>query len=377
MNVRSDRDFMARALELARRGLYTADPNPRVGCVLVRAGEVVGEGWHRRAGEAHAEAAALEQAGERARGATAYVTLEPCCHQGRTPPCTRSLIDSGVARVVAATVDPDPRVAGQGLAALRSAGITADCGLLEAQAEALNPGFVMRHRAGRPLVRCKLAMTLDGRTAAASGESRWITGEAARRDVQRLRARSSAVMVGIGTVLSDDPALTVRPEVLNPAEAGHSPVEWRQPLRIVLDSRLRLPVDARLLALSGPVLIATAAQDTDKAVALRDAGAEVRRFAGPRGRVDPAALLAYLAGRQVNEVLLEAGAVLSGTMLETGLVDELVIYTAPKLLGDRGRGLFALPAVGGLAEAIRLDIQDIRAVGEDWRIVAKPTRADV
>lgn len=369
---------MARAVELARRGLYTTDPNPRVGCVLVRAGDVVGEGWHCYAGGPHAEAAALEQAGARARGATAYVTLEPCSHHGRTPPCAQGLIEAGVSRVVAAMSDPDPRVAGRGLETLRAAGVGVECGLLEAEAEALNPGFVSRHRRGRPLVRCKLAMTLDGRTAAASGESRWITGGEARRDVQRLRARSSAVMVGAGTVLSDDPALTVRPDSFDPGEMSPATDahEITQPLRVILDSRLRIPLDARLLRQPGRVLIATTADDSDKAEGLRAAGAEVIALPDARGRVDTAALLAHLAGLQVNEVLLEAGAVLSGAMLEAGLVDELVIYAAPTLLGDRARGLFTLPGVSALDQAIRLDIRDVRAVGGDWRITAVPVRSE-
>lgn len=246
----ADYRWMARALTLARRGLYSVDPNPRVGCVLVREGAIVGEGWHERAGEAHAEVIALAAAGRQARGATVYVTLEPCCHYGRTPPCTEALLQAGVARVAAAMRDPNPQVAGQGLAILREAGVAVDCGLLEAEARALNPGFIQRMTQGRPFVRLKLAMSLDGRTALASGESQWLTGEAARQDVQRLRARSSVILTGIGTVLADDPGLNVRlPEVS------------RQPLRVILDSDLRTPPTARTLQLPGSVLIFTAVAD--------------------------------------------------------------------------------------------------------------------
>lgn len=367
MEDAADRRFMARAIELAARGLYTTDPNPRVGCVLVRAGRVVGEGWHERAGGPHAEVAALRAARGEARGATAYVSLEPCRHHGRTPPCTGALIEAGVARVVAAMEDPDPRTAGAGLAELRAAGLRAEGGLLRAQAEALNPGFAMRHREGRPYVRCKLATTLDGRTATAAGESRWITGAAARRDVQHLRARSSAVMTGIGTVLADDPALTVRPDEWT----GAVPAAPRQPLRVVLDSALRLPVGARLLAQPGATLIATAS-DRERPELAALVGVEIGRYPGAGGRVDLRALLAALARREVNELLLEAGPTLSGALLNERLIDELVVYVAPTLLGDAGRGLFTLPGLDRLAQARSLAIVDVRAVGRDWRITARP-----
>lgn len=373
MTDSADRMHMARALELAARGLYSTDPNPRVGCVLVRDGRTVGEGWHERAGEAHAEVAALRAAGAAARGATAYVTLEPCRHHGRTPPCVDALLAAGVARVVAAMEDPDPRNAGAGLAALRAAGVRVESGVLAAQAEALNPGFVMRHRQGRPYVRCKMAMTLDGRTATAAGESRWITGAAARRDVQRLRARSSAIMTGIGTVLADDPSLTVRLDELALEKGQTAPA--LQPLRVVLDSALRMPEDARLLTQPGKTLIATAASASSQ----RLAGPEVEVFScpGADGRVDARALLAVLARREVNELLLEAGSILSGAMLRERLVDELVIYVAPKLLGDAARGLFTLPGLDRLAQAPTLEIADVRAVGGDWRIVARPVRDSI
>lgn len=353
---------MARALKLARRGLYTTDPNPRVGCVIVRDGDIVGEGWHARAGEPHAEVHALRAAGERARGATAYVTLEPCCHHGRTPPCTDALVQAGVARVVAAMPDPNPKVAAQGVAALAQAGIAVDVGVLQTEAEALNPGFLQRMRAGRPWVRVKLGASLDGRSAMASGESKWITGAAARADVQRLRARSSAILTGSGTVLADDPALTVR-----------LPGASRQPLRVVVDSRLRIPPSAQLLAGGGPVLVATAV-DTPVAAQLRARGVEIVPLPSAAGRVDLPALMVELARREINEVLVEAGAALNGALLAAGLVDELVLYVAPILMGDRARGLFHLPGLEKLADRVALEIQGVRAVGKDWRIVAHVVR---
>ncbi|MDX9740497.1 MAG: bifunctional diaminohydroxyphosphoribosylaminopyrimidine deaminase/5-amino-6-(5-phosphoribosylamino)uracil reductase RibD [Gammaproteobacteria bacterium] len=360
-----DREHMARAIALAARGLHTTDPNPRVGCVLVRDGRIVGEGWHERAGGPHAEQMALQAAGSQARGATAYVSLEPCRHWGRTAPCAEALIGAGVARVVAAMQDPDPRTAGGGLAALRAAGIEVSCGLLEKEAAALNPGFIMRHRRGRPWVRCKLGVTLDGRTATASGESRWITGEAARHDVHLLRARSSAIMTGIGTVLADNPSLTVR--------IGDAPVE-RPPLRVIADSSLRLPAAARVLDGPGDTLIAGAIAAPQRGDLDARAGVEVIRLG--TGRVDLAALLSLLAERHINEVLLEAGPALCGAMVEAKLVDELVLYVAPKLLGDDARGMFALPGVDRLDRAIALVIDDVRAVGEDWRIVARLSSAE-
>lgn len=371
----ADRRHMSRALALAQRGLHTTDPNPRVGCVLVRDDAVIGEGWHRVAGGPHAEVEALRQAGARAAGATAYVTLEPCRHHGRTPPCTVALIDAGIRRAVVAMVDPDPRTAGEGIKDLRSSGIDVECGLCEEQAIALNPGFVSRHRRGRPYVRCKLGMTLDGRTATAAGDSRWITSEAARRDVHRLRARSSAILSGIETVLADDPALTVRLDEIAVARVDADPALPRRPLRIVVDSRLRIPGSARLLAQPGPVLIATACND--QRGDLSGCGdLEIRRFAATAdGRVDLNELLAFLAEREVNELLLEAGPTLSGAMLAAGLVDELVLYAAPRLFGDRGRGMFTVPGLERIDQAIDLEIVDVRAVGRDWRIAARPAAA--
>ena len=365
MSSGDDAWYMARALRLAERGLLTTAPNPRVGCVLVNAGTVVGEGWHERAGGPHAEINALQQAGPQAAGATAYVTLEPCCHQGRTPPCTDALIAAGVARVVAAMEDPNPQVSGMGLAALRNAGIDAAAGLLVADAERLNAGFVMRMRQDRPWVRCKLAMSLDGRTAMASGESRWITGDAARRDVHQLRARSDAIMTGIGTVLADDPSLTVRLDVIDDS--------YRQPLRVILDSQLRTPPDAKLLDLPGETLIVTGAVDADNEAHLTRSNVSVVTLPMQDGRLDLSAVLKYLGTRQINEVHLEAGATICGALLQAGLVDELVIYMAPHLMGDAARGLFALPGLERMAQRIRLSINDVRAVGDDWRISATLT----
>ncbi|MCP5298683.1 MAG: bifunctional diaminohydroxyphosphoribosylaminopyrimidine deaminase/5-amino-6-(5-phosphoribosylamino)uracil reductase RibD [Chromatiaceae bacterium] len=357
---------MARAMRLAERGLFTTDPNPRVGCVLVREGRIVGEGWHRRAGEPHAERIALAAAGEAARGATAYVTLEPCAHHGRTPPCATGLVEAGVARVVAAMNDPNPRVAGQGVAILREAGVATSVGLLAAEAERLNPGFLKRMRTGLPYVRCKLAMSLDGRTAMDSGESKWITGEAARADVQRLRARSSAVVTGINTVLTDDPSLNVR---LNGDDEG----DTRQPLRVVLDTRLRMPPRAHMLRLAGATLVVCGEHASEEAEAeLRVAGADVQRLPQLGGRIDLQRLLLALAAREVNEVLIESGAVLAGAMLAAGLVDELIVYQAPHLLGDAARGLVRLPGLERLDDRLRFVFVDARRVGDDMRLTLRP-----
>jgi len=361
-----DARWMARALRLARRGLWTTDPNPRVGCVLVRGGRAVGEGWHERAGGPHAEVAALAAAGDAARGATCYVTLEPCAHHGRTPPCADALVAAGVARVVAAMEDPNPQVAGEGLARLRAAGIEAEAGLMAAEAEALNPGFLKRMRAGLPWVRVKLAASLDGRTAMASGESRWITSAQARADVHRLRARSSVVLTGSGTVRADDPALTARP--------GGAPAA-RQPLRVVLDSALATPPGARLFREPGPVLILAAREDAGRRRALEAAGAEVAvAEAATDGRVALEAALRYLARREANEVLVEAGPTLAGAFVAAGLADELVVYLAPHLMGDAARGMFALPGLERMEQRLALEIVETRAVGPDLRITARPRK---
>ncbi|CAK0761112.1 fused diaminohydroxyphosphoribosylaminopyrimidine deaminase/5-amino-6-(5-phosphoribosylamino)uracil reductase [Gammaproteobacteria bacterium] len=364
-----DHQFMSRALRLARRGLYTTDPNPRVGCVLVRDNEVVGESWHERTGEAHAEVRALACAGERARGATCYVTLEPCCHQGRTPPCARALIKAGIKRVVAAMEDPNPLVSGKGLEELKAAGILTTVGLMAAETEALNPGFIKRMRFKRPYVRCKLAMSLDGRTAMASGESNWITDAPARIDVQRLRARSSAMMMGIGTVLADDPRGTVRfADLAEEYPGGEAAV--RQPLRVIVDPNLSLPQNARILSAPGRTLIVTVSNDDIEANLLRKRGAEIVRLPGSLDKVDLRALMDFLGSWEINEVLLETGAILSGSMLQAGLIDELIIYVAPLILGDSARGLFHLLNLNHLSDAYRIEIRDLRAIGKDWRIEA-------
>ena len=382
----SDVEFLERALSLARRGLYTAHPNPRVGCVLVNDGHVVGEGWHRSAGEAHAEIRALEAAGRRARGATAYVTLEPCCHQGRTPPCTAALVEAGVARVVAATRDPDPRVAGQGFARLSAAGIevrTVDSPRIAQDAVELNAGFFMRTEAGRPFVRLKIAASLDGRTALPDGASRWITADAARRDVQRWRARAGALLTGIGTVLADDPRLTVRPAELELRDTGAGPEAAPRPgrlLRVVLDTRLRTPPGSALFASSAPVLVATtaAAADSGRASSLRAAGADV--VAPPQGedgatgdagdavKVAPGPLLRHLAERGINEVHAECGPTLAASLVRGGFVDELLVYLAPTLLGRESRPLVDLPAPPDMASRIKLRILDAEPVGRDLRL---------
>lgn len=359
-------DYMAHALRLAHRGWYSAPPNPRVGCVLVQEQRIVGEGWHARTGQPHAEINALRDAETRGRntvGATAYVTLEPCCHQGRTPPCTDAMIAAGIGRAFIGMRDPNPRVAGRGIAALGAAGIEVETGLLEADCRALNPGFISRMSQGRPLVRLKMAMSLDGRIAAASGESQWITGEAARSDVHRLRAQAGAVLTGSETALADDPSLNVR-----------LPGEWRQPLRVVLDTRLRLPPTARMLDLPGRTIVMTAAQAGPDWDALAVAGAQLYRMPTAGAHLDLHAVLFALATEEINEVLVEAGPTLGGALLEAGLVDELVLYIAPSLLGDQGRGLLNLAGVRHLADRVALDIVDVRAVGGDWRITARPAQ---
>ncbi|GAA6133097.1 bifunctional diaminohydroxyphosphoribosylaminopyrimidine deaminase/5-amino-6-(5-phosphoribosylamino)uracil reductase RibD [Halopseudomonas sabulinigri] len=366
----TDREWMSRALELAARGLYTTEPNPRVGCVLVQGGNLVGEGWHVQAGEGHAEVNALAQAGEQARGATAYVTLEPCSHTGKTPPCADALIKAGVSRVVAAMQDPNPLVAGQGLQRLRDAGIAVDCGLLEAQAQALNPGFIKRMQQGLPWVRVKLAMSLDGRTAMASGESKWITGPAARADVQRLRARSGAVISGADSVLLDDSALTVRASELGLPDDEAAAAVQRQPLRVLIDSLRRVPLEQRFFRETGPTLvISTSAEQA--AESYQAIGSELLALPGDDGKVDLTTVLRTLAERGCNEVLVEAGAALSGAFWRAGLVDELIVYMAPRLLGSQARPLMQLP-FESMSEAMDVAVSDMRAIGQDWRITARP-----
>ena len=356
----ADHEFMARALRLAELGLFSSTPNPRVGCVIVKDGVVVGEGWHRRAGEAHAEVHALNAAGECARGATAYVTLEPCSHHGRTPPCANALIAAGIARVVAAMQDPNPQVSGRGLAVLREAGITVDCGVLESEARELNVGFVSRMTRGRPWLRLKVAASLDGKTALENGVSQWITGPQARQDGHRWRARACAILTGIGTVRNDDPRLDVRDVETE-----------RQPLKVVIDSRLELPPGARLLR-DAKVLVAYARDDEGKSALLRERGAELACLPDSHGQIDLNALMIELGKRGINEVHVEAGARLNGALLSAGLVDELLIYLAPCLIGHTARGLFDMPALESLVGMPQLAIRDLRLIGSDIRILARP-----
>lgn len=365
----SDQAFMARALELARKGLYSTHPNPRVGCVIVRDGQVVGEGWHARAGEPHAEVHALRQAGERARGATAYVTLEPCSHHGRTPPCADALVNAGVARVVAAMQDPNPQVAGRGLLRLMDAGIAVQSGVLESEARALNAGFIKRMETGLPFVRVKLAMSLDGRTAMASGESQWITGPAARAAVQRLRARASLVLTGADTVLTDGARLTVRPDELGLNAELTALAVTRPPLRVLVDGRLRVPLSAPFYQ-AGKALVATCAVASARD-RFQEEGHELLAVPSSNGHVDLRRLLLELGSRGANEVLVEAGPRLAGAFARAGLVDEFQIFMAGRLLGSSARPLLDWP-LARMAEAPQLKITDVRAVGDDWRIIAVP-----
>lgn len=361
-----DAHYMARALELARKGRYTTHPNPRVGCVIVRDGEVVGEGWHVRAGEPHAEVHALRAAGDKARGATAYVTLEPCSHHGRTPPCADALVTAGVARVVAAMQDPNPQVAGRGMRRLAEAGIAVHDGVLEHEARAINKGFLKRMEHGLPYVRVKLAMSLDGRTAMASGESQWITGPAARSAVQRLRAESSVVLTGADTVLADGARLTVRAAELGLDAELTALAMTRPPLRVLIDGRLRVPLDAPFFK-AGPALVATCAAVEEQYAN----GPECLIVPGPDGQVDLHRLLLELAARGVNEVLVEAGPRLAGAFARQGLVDEYQIFVAGKFLGSSARPLLDWP-LAQMSEAPLLKIIEMRAVGDDWRVTAIP-----
>ena len=356
---RSDREYMGRALALAGRALYTTSPNPRVGCVLVKNGEVVGEGWHEAAGQAHAEINALRQTGEGSRGATAYVTLEPCNHQGRTPPCTDALIAAGVARVVAAMQDPNPLVSGQGFARLAQAGIQVDQGLLGNEARDLNIGFVSRMTRHRPWVRMKIAASLDGRTALANGKSQWITSQAARDDGHHWRARACAVLTGIGTLRADDPQLNVR--------AVQTP---RQPLKVLIDSRLEAPIEAKIFQ-SGTTLVFAGGPHPERAAALSARGAQIVVLPNANGKVELPDMLEELSRRGINELHVEAGSKLNGSLLREGCVDELLVYFAPLLIGDAGQAMFHLPEVIELAKAQRLTIAEVVPIGDDVRIRAR------
>lgn len=398
---------MALALRLAERGLFTTQPNPRVGCVIARGEESVGHGWHQRAGGPHAEVFALREAGPRARGATAYVTLEPCAHHGRTPPCAEALIAAGVTRVVVAAEDPFAQVDGRGVARLRNAGIAVDVGLMRESSRELNIGFFSRIERGRPWVRVKLAMSLDGRTALASGESKWITGAAARADVQRWRARSSAILTGSGTVLADNPRLTVRLPEENPTTAQTNPLspmaldggeggastphasrrraavegfppqaranEGYEPLRVVLDRQLRTPVDSHLLDGRAPTLLLHGA--SAKADATRFHPAQRACVAEKNGALNLHAALALLAQRDINELHVEAGPTLCGALFAAGLVDELLLYIAPVLLGDSARPLLTMPPLAHMAQRWQLQTIDRRVLGEDLRLRLRPRLA--
>lgn len=358
----NDHRFMSLALQLAERGLNTTMPNPRVGCVIVKNGAIIGSGWTQPAGQNHAEIQALKSCTSDPKGATAYVTLEPCSHFGRTPPCADALVKAGVARVVAAMQDPNPQVAGRGLERLRMQGIEVASGLMETEARELNPGFISRMTRQRPWVTLKVAASLDGRTALANGVSQWITGPAARLDVQRQRARSCAILTGIGTVLADDPQLTVRDIPLD-----------RQPLRVVVDSRLRIPDEARILQ-GGNILMVCLSGHEVRADMLRARGVNVLSLPSSGERVCLASLMTKLGELEINALMVEAGGVLNGALLQAGLVDELIAYYAPTLLGTPARGMFDLPAFDAMSQRIDLDILGLDRIGQDIRLRARPRR---
>lgn len=365
MYTAADRQYMTRALGLARLGLFSTTPNPRVGCVIVKDDQIVGEGWHRRAGEPHAEALALAEAGERARDATVYVTLEPCAHMGRMPPCADLLVEAGVARVIAAMEDPNPLVNGKGLARLRAAAVDVRCGLMGQEAAELNVGFVSRMTRQRPWMRVKLAASLDARSALSDGRSKWITGERARSDGHRWRARACAVLTGIGTVKADNPAMTVR-------EIETS----RQPVRVLIDSRLDVNPAAELVRQPGAIVF-HALEDgpaaRDRIAMLGDVGCELVSLPDANGKVDLAAVCRELAGRHFNEIHVEAGFKLNGSLFRAGCVDELLVYLAPCLLGG-GAPMFDLPEVGDLDSRHPLEWIDTELLGSDLRLRARVVR---
>ncbi|HFD7932033.1 TPA: bifunctional diaminohydroxyphosphoribosylaminopyrimidine deaminase/5-amino-6-(5-phosphoribosylamino)uracil reductase RibD [Yersinia enterocolitica] len=367
--MQPDEFYMARAFELARLGRFTTSPNPNVGCVLVRDGEIVGEGYHLRAGEPHAEVHALRMAGEKARGATAYVTLEPCSHHGRTPPCADALLTAGVKRVVAAMQDPNPQVAGRGLYKLKQAGVEVDHGLMLAEAEAVNLGFLKRMRTGFPYLQLKMAASLDGRTAMASGESQWITSPQARQDVQRFRAQSSAILSTSATVLADDPALTVRWQELDAqTQALYLQDALRQPVRIIVDSHNRVTPQHKVIQQDGPCWLARVEADE------QSWPNNVEQLLLPRhgNGVDLVLLMMQLGKRQINSVWVEAGPQFAGALLQAGVVDELILYIAPKLLGSDARGLCQLAGLTQLSDAPEFVFSEVRQVGPDLRLRLKP-----
>lgn len=364
-----DYQWMAQALALARQGLFTTTPNPRVGCVIVKNNQIIGAGAHLKAGEPHAEVHALRQAGAEAAGADVYVTLEPCSHHGRTPPCVEAVIAVNPRRVVIAMQDPNPLVAGRGVAALQGRGIEVVVGVMETESRALNPGFISRMTRGLPYVRSKIAASLDGRTALNNGKSQWITGDQARLDVQQWRAQSCAILTGSGTVLADNPSMTVR--------LDHA---VRQPLRVVVDGGLQMPANSKILDAAAlqhsPVLIVYAHDSNHHAGSLKRAGAELVCIAGADHKVDLGVLLRLLAQRGINEVLVEAGQGLNGALLEAGLIDEFIFYYAPKLMGDAAKAMFAMPELTEMKQVIDLQVLDVRQIGSDIRLLAKPLKAE-
>jgi len=376
MTVYNHEYWMAKAIQLAKKGLYTTHPNPRVGCILVNGEQLIGQGFHLKTGEGHAEVNALADAKNNApdqiKGATAYVTLEPCSHQGKTPPCADALIKAGVSRVIFGMQDPNPEVSGRGLEKLKKAGIEVIGPVLEAECEALNLGFIKRMREGLPYVRVKLAMSLDGRTAMESGESQWITGSDARLDVQRLRAQSDAIVTGIGSVLTDNPSMTVR---IDSDDQEADPKTVRQPLRVVMDTALSIVPEAKILYPTSQACVFSIEEEIEEEHldVLKKKGVTVR-FSPPGedGRLDLLDAMEQLADAGINEVLLETGSELAGGFLQAGLVDEIVVYMAPKLLGSSARPLFQLP-LETMDEAVELELKSVRQVGQDLRLVYQPT----
>jgi len=370
MFTSADHAFMTQALRLAEQGLYTTTPNPRVGCVIVKDGMVVGEGAHLKAGEPHAEVHALRQAGDKARGAEVYVTLEPCSHHGRTPPCADALVKAGVTRVVAAMQDPNPKVAGTGLALLQAQGIATSAGLMQMQAEALNAGFISRMTRGLPFVRSKIAASLDGRTALANGDSKWITGDESRLDVQHWRARSCAILTGVGTVLADDPRMNVR-EVGALTQGSPNPADARQPLRVIVDSSLRISPDAKVLQ-DGHALIVYSSNPHNKRAVLQQTGATLLELPNEQGNVCLKSLLQALAQREINELMVEAGQGVNGALLNQGLIDEFLLYYAPVLMGSAAKGMFDIASLSDMQLRTQLQIMELLQIGNDIRIRAKP-----
>lgn len=364
----NDKAMMEQVLTLAKKGAATTHPNPRVGCIIVKDGEIVGKGFHQSAGELHAERLALADAGDKARGATAYVSLEPCCHQGRTPPCTDGLIDAGIVKVVSAMTDPNPRVAGSGFEQLKNAGIEVVDGVLEQQARWMNRGFIHRMMQNKPWVQLKSAATLDGRTAAFDGKSKWITGDDARAEVQTIRSHCSAVLTGIGTVLADDPNMNVR---FTATENTRDTSVVRQPLRVVLDTHLKIPLDARIIGDDGGLVVFTASDDLDKTAALIERGVEVITVATTDAdQINLNAALNELSKWQCNEILVEAGQTLSGAFLQQGLVDELVLFYAGSLLGDQGKSMFQFDRPLEFEKRTEFLIKNVAMVGADIRVDA-------